>query len=213
MHIDETIWETEFAGTTVWSAHNFGGVPRQDMTLTNLEDTGWLFEGTGFEDVLPEFIAFFNAGNRGVPLTGARFNLLDTSQSRTDPNTIAWAVAPSPDARKWWEAQPGQHVNDWPMDPDGYGMCTWRETGKAARIISLPSQGMFQNFFHRPGFDRLFENIFEYLTEPGSTSVPALGPVGRGILATGILGSASQILRKPLESRMTAQSDLDDSDC
>jgi hypothetical protein len=54
--------------------------------------------------------------------------------------------------------------------------------------------------------------LLGYSLAPASQSaiVPFSAP---GILATGILGSASHILRKPSESTVTRQSDLDDLDC
>jgi hypothetical protein len=195
MRIPETIWETELAGVSVWGAHNIGPFPRKDMTITNRGDTGWLFEGTGFLNVIPRFIGAFNAGNRGVFGSGDRFDLIDTAQSRTAPDTVVWAATPSTDARKWWESVPGQPPSQWPIDPDGHGICTWREESNGARIIGLSSNSMLQNFFHLPGYGRLVRNIFSYLAGPRpSTAVPSLGPAG---LVT-VAAAAAEIGRRKL---------------
>ena len=191
MHIPETIWETEFAGLTVWSAHDLGYPPKKDLTIVNPSETGWLFEGTGFNDVMPQAIGWFNAGNRGIASHGGRFDLIDTGLSRTPGDTLAWAIAPSSDARQWENANPGEWPSSWPIDPDGHAICTWRELGNGARVIGLPSQSLMQYSFNQPGFSRLFENIFAYLAQP-TRPVPSLGPLGRGIVAgaLGVTGAA-----------------------
>lgn len=200
MRIPETIWETELGGLSVWGAHNIGPFPRKDMTITNRVDTGWLFEGTGFSSVIPRFIGSYNAGNRGVFSSPGRFDLIDTAESRTPPNTVVWAATPSSDARKWWESIPGHPPHEWPIDPDGHGLCTWREESNGARIIGLASNSMLQNFFHLPGYGRLVGNIFSYLAGPRPTmSVPSLGPAG---LVT-VAAAAAEIGRRRLAGKQS----------
>ncbi len=164
---------------TVWGAHNMFEPPRQDMTIANSADTGWLFDGTGFGAVIPSIIAYFNAGNSGEFTQGDRFSLIETARSRTPSDTVAWAVTPSIHARKWWEALPGQNVSAWPIDPAGHVLCTWRETATGARIIGMPSETFMQGNYKKPGTKELFENILAYLTvRSPAAPVPGLGGLG-----------------------------------
>jgi hypothetical protein len=190
-----TAWETELAGSTYWCGRYLSGGPL-DGVMTNPSDAGFLFEGTGFVDVIPSLVHNFSAGNSGVMLPNAGFSLIDPARSRTDPDTIVWAAAPVSDAVKWWEAPAGSFENNWPIDPDGHALCTLRETSRGARVIGMPSQGVIQNWFGQPGFKRLFENIFAYATTPGAVTAPALGTLGRGVLAAGLAGGTHAFLKE-----------------
>lgn len=176
MHNPDTIWETELAGLTTWPVRNLGGFPKQDMKICHPSDTGWLFEGTGFSDFVPSYFWDWSAGNRGV-LSGNQFNMIDAGLSRTPSDTLVWGAVPSINGRKWDEAEPGETDWNWPVDPDGYALCTLREPGNDARVIGMAGHQVLQHSFFLPGYDRLFDNIFAYLTGP-SAVLPALGPTG-----------------------------------
>jgi hypothetical protein len=195
MHNPDTIWETELAGLATWPTQNLGS-PRQDMTICHPSETGWLFEGTGFSDAIPSCIWTWSAGNRGV-LSGNQFDIFDAELSRTPSDTLVWGAVHSTDGRMWDQGLPGQESYQWPVDPNGYALCTLRELGNGARVIGMAGHQMLQHNYYRPGHDRLFDNIFAYLTAAAPVAVPALGPIGLTV-ATCAMG---EIGRRTLAKR------------
>jgi len=195
LHNPDTIWETEFAGLNVWGANNFGPPPRLNMTIISPNETGWIFEGTGFSGEIPNWAGWFVAGNRGQILADT-FTFIDPAQSRVPSDTVVWVATPAPAARQWWDIQPGIPSWEWPFDADGHALCTWRETNAGARIIAVSSQYMLQHFHSLLGFERMFENLFTYVSQ--STSEPpapvsSLGLLGKGALTAGAAALGTRV--------------------
>jgi len=197
MHVPEAIWETELHGMTVWSSGDFGLPPKRDMSIVNPGEIGWLLEGTGFTDTLPGILAYFASGNRGVTRPNQGFDLLDTAMSRTPAGTIPWAVYAAPDARNWWDAQPGEHRSVWDLDPEGFAMCTLRETSAGGTVVGLTNQSVLQAHAGKPGYERLFQNILDELTLPTPTvqPVPGLGALATGAVGLALAESGRRLLR------------------
>jgi hypothetical protein len=99
-------------------------------------------------------------------------------------------------------------VTAWPIDPNGHALFAWRETPKGARVLSMPHQGPLQHWHLLSGYRRLFENMFDYLTEPKpvTPAVPALGTASRGLLTAALVGASGQLLRKKRAPEASEQS-------
>lgn len=75
-----------------------------------------------------------------------------------------------------------------------------------SRLIDLPQQQCLQDFFETPGYDRMIENIFVYLTAatPPTPAVPTFSPLGLGVLSAasitvGVIGAKMRKSPEPFD--------------
>lgn len=162
MNLPDSIYESELLGHHLWAAHRISQGGWVDMDLHHVGDAGWILEGTGLSagGVLPAAFRNFGLGQRLTFDGSGEPVIVDPVFTRTPPETVVWASAPSPDGRAWWQAD-GDPVQQWPLLSDGYATCTLQQRPSGATVVSLPASDLTRSHLGDPLYQQILVNLIE----------------------------------------------------
>ncbi|MBK7950753.1 MAG: hypothetical protein IPK00_18855 [Deltaproteobacteria bacterium] len=159
-------WETEIIGQTVWPAHRISIGEFVSFSVYNLDEAGWIVEGTGIGagDAFPGAIAEYVSG-LCVEYDGGQPRPILVDDMRLPEGLVIWGARPSSDGLDW-RAVPGTPTWQWPPLAGGHGTATYQQRSSGAQVVTLPSPTMCEWTVGvgYPAYDRMLLNIFARLS-------------------------------------------------
>jgi len=152
-------WETEITGQFMWAAGNGSNGAPVDMPLYHVDEVSWILAGTGLGagDALPSAFYWYATGNLLAFDTAGQPFLSGTNFTRSSPDTVVWAAAPSSDGRVWFLPKGGALWN-WPAF-DGWSTATWRQLRSGGEVVSLPSSTTICDRVGFPIYSEIIRNV------------------------------------------------------